>query len=98
MLNPFTPGSTVSRGVTGTTANVALPSTRGNQILVTSPGGSATTSFIKFGISTVEAAVTDFPILAGTVQVLTIPMSATHVAAINATGAQTLYFTAGDGE
>jgi hypothetical protein len=95
---PFTPGATVSRAVTSSSARVALPTTRGNQILVTSPGGEATTSFIKFGASDVVAVATDTPILAGTVQVFSVPPGNTHVAAINASGAQTLYFTGGDGQ
>lgn len=97
MLNPFTPGTTVSRAVTGTTANVALPTTRGNQIVVASVSTNAI-GFIKFGAdSTVTAAVTDYPILPGTKETLTVPPGMTYVAAIGTTGT-TLYFTAGDGQ
>ncbi len=63
--------------------------------MVTSGGGNAI-SFIKFGSSTVTAAVTDTPILPGTVQTFTLPPGATHAAAIG-TSSTTLYFTRGDG-
>lgn len=97
MLNPFTPGTTVSRAVTGSTANVALPSTRGNQIVVAS-AATNTIAFINFGTSaSVTAAVTDYPILPGTKETLSVPPGMTHVAAIGTTGT-TLYFTAGDGQ
>lgn len=96
MLNPFTPASTVSRSVTATTANVALPGLTGNQVRVASSADNAI-AFIRFGASTVEAAVTDMPILPGTVEVFTVQPSMSHVAAIGTTGT-TLYFTAGDGQ
>lgn len=96
MLNPFSPGATVSRSVTGTTARVALPTSYGNQIMVTSASGNSI-AFIKFGDATIEAAVTDTPILPGTVQVFTVQPSMTNVAAIGTTGT-TLYFTSGDGQ
>lgn len=98
MLLPFTPGATVSLAVTGTTGNVAMSKPAGRQIMVTSLAANAAT-FIAFGTSAaVEAAVTDTPILPGTVNVFTVPSAWTHVAAITATGTATLYFTSGDGE
>jgi len=96
MMNPFTPGATVSRAVTGSSASVALGAGGGLQVMVTSAAGN-TIAFIKFGTSSVTAAVTDTPILPGTVQVFTIATTVTHVAAIGTT-ATTLYFTTGDGE
>lgn len=96
MLNPFTPGGTVSRAVTGTTANVALSSTHGLQVMVTSAATNSL-AFIKFGASTVEATTSDTPILPGTVQVFTIPSGTLYVAAIGTSGT-TLYFTSGDGQ
>jgi hypothetical protein len=97
MLNPFTPGPTVSRTVTGTTARVqiTIAATHGYQLMVTSPAGGAI-AFIAFGSATVEAAVTDTPILPGTVQIFTVPASTLYVAAIGTSGT-TLYFTSGDG-
>lgn len=96
-LAPFTPAGTVSRTVTGTTARVALSKANLNQVMVTSAAGNSI-AFINFGTSTVEAAVTDTPILPGTVQVFTVPSGGltTHVAAIG-TSSTTLYFTSGEG-
>ena len=94
-LAPLTPAGTVSRTVTGTTARVTLAKTGLNQVMVTSAAAN-TIAFIKFGSVTVEAAVTDTPILPGTVQVFTIPLDATNVAAIGTAGT-TLYFTSGEG-
>lgn len=96
MLNPFTAGATVSRSVTAASARVALPGTTPNQIRVISAVANAI-AFIKFGDATVTAAVTDTPILPGTVEVFTIPPGVTNVAAIGTNGT-TLYFTAGDGQ
>lgn len=94
-LAPFTPAGTVSLAVTAATARVALAKTS-NQVLVNSPSSNSI-AFIKFDQVTVVAAVTDTPILPGTVQVFTVPLDATHVAAIG-TPATTLYFTSGEGE
>lgn len=93
MLNPFTPATTVSRTVGASTANVALGTTQHNQIMIT--GGSAI-AFIKFGDSTVTAALTDIPILPNIKYVFSIGPSLTHVAAIGTAG--TLYFTLGNGK
>lgn len=93
---PFTPGATVSLAVTTSTARIALPVTKGPQIRIASVAANAAT-FIRFGTVTVNAAVTDVPILPGTVEVFTVPPGATHVAAITGTSTATLYFTAGDG-
>ena len=93
-LAPFTPGTTVSLAVTGTTGRVAVTG-NGDQVLVSSLAANAI-AFIKMGDSTVTAAVTDTPILPGTVQVFTIPSGATNIAAIG-TASTTLYFTRGDG-
>ena len=90
---PFSPGATVSRAVTGSTANVAL-SRAASQVVMVQGIASGAISFIKFGISTVEAAVTDTPILPGVVYFFTVPGTTTHMAAIGA-GA-TLYVTCGD--
>ncbi len=95
-LAPFTPGVTVSRTVTSSSANVAVTGTA-QQVMVSSPLAN-NIAFINFGTSSaVTAAVTDTPILPGTVQVFTIPSDATHVAAIGS-ATTTLYFTRGDGQ
>lgn len=100
MLNPFTPGQTVSLAVSATTSRVALPALSGNQVRVVNPAGGQI-AFIKFGSSTVEAAVTDMPILPGTTQIFTLPAQTTgglNVAGITASSTATVYFTAGDGQ
>ncbi len=96
-LSPITPSGTVSRTVTAASANVALAKSGLSQLMVTSAATNAI-AFINVGTSNaVTAAVTDTPILPGTVQVFTIPFDATHVAAIGTTGT-TLYFTVGEGQ
>lgn len=97
MMNPFTPGSTVSRSVNSGSQSVALPSPRGDQVRVMPLTGSVVV-FIKFGTAAVAAAVTDMPVLPGLGEVFTIPPGATHVAAICAASTSTVYFTAGDGQ
>lgn len=98
---PFTPGPTVQLAVTGTSGRVALGTGAGAsgtpQVIVTAPAGGQI-AYIKFGDATVAAvAATDTPILPGTVQMFTVPVGATNVAAITATSTQTLYFTTGHG-
>jgi hypothetical protein len=95
MNNPFTPGASATRAVTTSSASVALPG-QGNQVLIYSAGSAA--SFIKFGTSTVTAAVTDIAIPSGFNRIFTIPPGATHVAAITGASTATLYFTRGDGQ
>lgn len=97
MLNPFTPGSTVSVSATGTTSRVALPATRGNQIRVAVAAGGSI-AFVRFGTTAVNALVTDTPVLPGTIEIFTVPTGMTHVAGITSTGTATVYFTAGDGQ
>lgn len=93
---PFTPGATVSRTVTSSTANVAL-ATPGSTVMVTSaPGGNI--AFIKFGVdSSATAATTDTPILPGAIYVFTVTPIDLYVAAIGS-ATTTLYFTTGYGQ
>lgn len=92
--NPFTPQSTVSRAVSGSSANVALGTGSGLVLLIQNQ--STNPAFFKFGDSSaVTAATTDTPILAGQSQVFTAPNDTTHVAAIGTDG--TLYITRGNG-
>lgn len=94
-LAPFTPGETVSRTVTSSTANVALGK-GGDQVLIQGVAGG-NIAFIKFGTdSTVTAAVTDTPILPGVPYYLTLPTGSTYIAAIGS-ATTTLYITRGDG-
>lgn len=94
-LAPFTPGSTVILVVTGTSARIALPTTRGAQVRILSQSTNAIL-FVKFGDVTVTAAVTDMPIIPGEVETFTIPPDATYAAAIGTTSTN-VYFTCGDG-
>lgn len=97
MLNPFTPGASVSRAATTSSASVALPTTKGNQVLIFAPAANAVV-FIKFGASDVTAAVTDIAIPPGFNRIFTIPPGVTHVAAITGASTGTVYFTCGDGQ
>ena len=97
MAAPFTPYGTVSRAGTGTTASVALTRAKDQTCIVTALPGNSGPVFIKFGDSTVEAAVTDFPILPGTVQTFHVLAVHTHIAAILASGTGTIYASVGDG-
>ncbi len=93
--NPLSPAGTASLSCSSSNARVALAKSS-NTVMVTAPAGGAVT-FIKFGSSTVTAAVTDTPILPGSVQTFSIPPDATYVAGITASSTQTLYFTSGEG-
>lgn len=91
--SPFTPGLSVSRSVSGASASVALPLGAGDVLRILNDGTA--TAFFKFGDSTVTAAVTDTPILAGMSEAFTYPESQTHIAAIGTSG--TLRVTRGYG-
>lgn len=99
MLNPFTPGPTVTLAVTETSARVALPAGLSGQVMITSAPNSAL-AFIQFGDSTVTAdEATSTPILPTASYIFTIGPDVTHVAGICATGdTATLYFTRGHGQ
>lgn len=97
-ITPFSPGGTASIGATDATGSVAFGSGSGQQIRVVSLSANAL-AFIKFGDSSVEAAVTDLPIVPGEIEIFTRNPADTHVAAICAGGeAATLYFTTGAGQ
>ncbi len=101
MLNPFSPANTVAVSVTATSAATALPTLRGNQIVVSAPSANAI-AFIAFGAGSTTVVIpttqtNGYPILPGTKEVLTVPPGATHVAVIGSVSS-TLYFTAGDGQ
>lgn len=95
-INPFTPAGTVSQAVTSSSATVALSKGGVSQtVMVTSPAGG-NIAFIKFGASTVTAALTDTPVLPGAILIFTIGNDVTHAAAIGS-ATTTLYFTNGQG-
>src|SRR5882757_7694149 len=100
-LAPLTPGGSIAITVAATSAAVALPILRGDQIVISSLAANAV-AFIAFGISTLTVVAptgtqqNGFPILPGTAQTFTVPPAATHIATIG-TAANTLYMSAGDG-
>jgi hypothetical protein len=96
MMNPFTPGGSATLAATTSSGRVALDTHGGMQVLIFSAGTAVT--FIKFGDSTVTAAVTDIAIPSGFNRIFTIPPGATHVAGITGASTATVYFTRGDGQ
>lgn len=93
-LPPFTfpDAGSVNLGVTVASGNVSLgTATGGLQVRLSSPAGTSD-CYIRFGSSTVAAAVaTGIHFPAGTVEVVTIPAGTTHVAAITGSATTTLY-------
>ena len=98
MLNPFTPGLTVTLAVTDASDSVALPVGLSGQVMVTSAPDSSL-AFIQFGDDTITAdEASSTPILPTASYVFTIG-NETHVAGVAATGnTATLYFTRGQGQ
>jgi hypothetical protein len=93
--SPFTPAATVSIAAGTTTANVALTG-NGQQLELNNTG--SVTVFVKLGGASVEAAVTDYPVLAGQCKLITRnPDSDLRLAAITAASTATLYITVGRG-
>jgi hypothetical protein len=102
--NAFTAGATVT--VTGgngsSSAATALGKPAGMtvggvQVRIASPSGGVVAK-VKFGGSTVQAAATDTEVLPGTVEILTIGATDTHVAVFGVAGTPALDFTAGFGD
>lgn len=109
-MTPFHPKATSTVSISATTAssNVALAKVPTGSFQVRVHNAGASTAFIARGTdSTVAATVPSgatpgsMPVPAGAVEVLTFnsPDAApiTHVAAITAGGAATIYFTVGEG-
>jgi hypothetical protein len=102
-LQPFTPyaASTQALAVTNATANVGLPANTKQVMLQTVIGDSI--CFVEFGGSTVTAAVPSgatlggTPINGGATHVFSVPINATKIAAITASGTATLYITPAEG-
>lgn len=101
-LQPFSiAGDTVTRSVTTSSARVALtqaPSSPAELTVIVFNEGPST-AFVKFGSSTVTAAVASgHPIAAGASEVFSVNATAnTHLAAITAASTATLYVTSGAG-
>jgi hypothetical protein len=102
-LLPFTPyaAATQARAVSNVSASVALPANTRQVMLSTVVGDSI--CFVEFGTSGVTAVVPSgatlggTPINGGAAQVFSVPLNATHVAAVTATGTATLYITPAEG-
>jgi len=81
----FVSGSTKSRAVAETTANVALAAQLAPYVSIVNIG--AKVAYIELGASTVEATTAGLPILVGErVTVMRNPTTQTHIAAIAAAG------------
>lgn len=80
----------------GTTSRTALVGT-GNMMILTNEGD--VTVYVAWGTSSVVATTSYYPILAGTKEAVSLPAddSATHIAAITATGTATLFAHKGFG-
>lgn len=95
-VQPFSPGATASISASVTTANVALT---GNGSVVEFYNSGTTLGFVKLGSSSaVTAAVTDYPVAAGSIRRISRdPSTQTFAAAIMASSTATIYCTVGEG-
>jgi hypothetical protein len=102
-MKPFTPvdDATASIAVTTSSANAAIKQqpTGAHQVRLFNAG--PTTVFWAAGPAGVSAALTDVPLPSGAIEVVTLANATnnvnTHIAAIAASGAPTLYITTGQG-
>lgn len=100
MRQPFLPsGDTVTVSATSVTSAAAvgagsLSATR--VVRVAAPASNGAIAFVEFGASTVTATTAKMPVLPGTVEIFYVG-GKTHIAAITASGAATLYVTPGEG-
>lgn len=93
--------ATINLPVTATTANVSLRSLSPvvNQPVVRLANVGTQTIFVNFGIAGVTATTTaGFPMIANSVGCFSIPVTATHIAAIASAVGSTLYATVGAGQ
>lgn len=96
--DPFKPRyqGNVTVSATGITGATALKYPGVTQVRVYNAG--TVVIFVEFGISTIEAAVaTGYALAPGAIEVLSIDATATHIAAITAGTAATLYVHSGKG-
>lgn len=96
---PFRPqktgGTTLS--VSNTTSRVQLPGSRPVQVRLRTLSTDAD-CFLEFGDVTVTAATaTGYAFGGGSIEVITIPVNASYVAAITTSGTATLYIHSGEG-
>lgn len=76
----FSPGSTISVSATSASANAALNTSTAPNVVVSNSGSKL--AYVKFGDAAVAATTADFPVLAGTQAIFSVPNLNTHVAAI----------------
>lgn len=93
-FQPFTPAANASLSVTTSTGRVAVAGTGATLRLA---NVTSVECFVKVGDVTVEAATTDFSVPGNTQVLISIPNTATHVAAITAATTTTLRISRGDG-
>jgi hypothetical protein len=102
-LQPFTPyaAATQARTVSNSSARIALPAAT-RQVMLTTVANDAL-CFVEFGDAAVVAVVPSgatlggTPINGGDAQLFSVPLNATTIAAITATGTATLYITPAEG-
>lgn len=100
-LQPITFGNSVAITVAAASAVVALPTPRGDQVIISSLAANAI-AFIAFGSAAAVVVIptgtpaNGLPVLPNSARYYTIPPGATHIATIG-TVANTLYVTVGDG-
>lgn len=102
-MKPFTPAddATASIAASVSTASTAIKQqpTGAHQLRLFNAGSA--TVFWAAGNAAVTAALTDIPLPAGAIEVVTLPNATasptTHVAAVTASGTATLYLSTGQG-
>jgi hypothetical protein len=95
-FRPITGAQSTTLSVSTSSNRVAIPSNP-MQVRLSTNGADAV-CFVEFGDSSVTAAAsTGMRMGPGSIEVFSIPLGATHVAAITASGSATLYVTPGAG-
>jgi hypothetical protein len=95
---PFSPqaGNSITRSVSTSSASVAIPGDPTRVRLLTKPTDSPV--WVEFGTSGVTASTsTSMRLNAGAIEVFSVPLNVTHIAAITDSGSATLYITPGEG-
>lgn len=94
-MTPFTlGGATTTISATVASAGGTFDASTG-RIRVINAGPN--TAFLRCGIGAQTAVATDVPILAGAIEVFSVPSNLTHAAAISPGGTATVYITSGTG-